>query len=208
MYLSRGALISGDAGHNCYPDSGIVGIGNEDECTKTIWNCVQAKLMELGFGVKDCTPWGMSFNSVGASLSFRVKTANHSASSIHLSIHLNSGGGRGVECWVSEFGGRAEKFANQICNEINKLGYVNRGVKSGNIYLLKYTQMPCVLIKCCFVDSEEDMSRYNPNLIAKAIVKAITGLNSKNTDDSDQNANYSNLLEKYNSENKMDKGIL
>lgn len=182
MYLSQGATISGDAGHNCYPDSGAVGIRVEDNCTSAVWKLVQAKLKDLGYKTVDCTPWGMKFNTVGESLSYRVKTANASNSSLHLCIHFNAGGGRGVECWISDFGGRAEKFGNQICNEVASLGYYNRGVKVGNLYVPKYTKMTCVLIECCFVDSSEDMNRYNVDALANAIVKGVTGLTSSAND--------------------------
>ncbi|GIM27439.1 bacteriophage endolysin (N-acetylmuramoyl-L-alanine amidase) [Clostridium polyendosporum] len=186
MYLPKGALISGDAGHNCYPDSGAVGIRVEDNCTKAVWNLVQVKLRDLGYYVKDCTPWNMSFNSVGASLAYRVKKANESSSSLHLCIHFNAGGGKGVECWISDFGGRSEKFASNICEEFSKLGYYNRGIKSGNLYVANYTNMPCVIIECCFVDSRIDMDLYNSEDIANAIVKAVTGEQSfvKNVDTS------------------------
>ncbi|GKU25729.1 hypothetical protein CFOLD11_25550 [Clostridium folliculivorans] len=175
MRIAKGSTISGDAGHNCYPDVGAKGIRLEDSCTKAVWNLIMKNLQELGYRTKDCTPWQKSFNSAGASKGYRVRLANESNSSLHLSIHFNEGGGRGVECWVSELGGRSEKFAYKICEEISKLGYVNRGVKNSNLYVTKYTNMPCVLIECCYIDSEEDMERYDPYTIAKAIVKAIAG---------------------------------
>lgn len=190
MYLPKGSLISGDAGHNCYPDNGVIGIRVEDNCTKVVWNLVQVKLKDLGYYVKDCTPWNMSFNSVGASLAYRVKQANESKSSLHLCIHFNSGGGKGVECWISNFGGRAEKFATKICEEISKLGYYNRGIKSGNLYVNNYTKMPSVIIECCFVDSRIDMDKYNPEDIANAIVKAVTGEQSS-ANNVDTSSNFS-----------------
>lgn len=176
MYLPKGAIISGDAGHNCIPDTGVISLKSEDQCTKEIWTLVQKKLTELGFLAKDCTPWNDEFPTVGNSLSYRVKQANSISSALHLSIHFNSGGGRGVECWVSESGGRSEKFATKICESIAKLGYFNRGVKVGNLYIPKYTNMPCVLVECAFIDSKEDMIRYNAEALANAIVEAVISL--------------------------------
>ncbi|GKX66217.1 N-acetylmuramoyl-L-alanine amidase [Inconstantimicrobium mannanitabidum] len=174
MYLDKSLLISGDAGHNCYPDSGAVGIRVEDTCTKEIWLSVQAKLISLGYKVKDTTPYNQRFNSVSGSLGYRVNLANASGSQFHLCVHLNIGGGKGVEAWISATGGRAEELANQLCNSIAGLGYTNRGVKVGNLYVPKYTNMPCVLIEVCFLDSQEDMNRYNVDSISNAIVKALT----------------------------------
>jgi N-acetylmuramoyl-L-alanine amidase len=175
MRIAKGSTISGDAGHNCYPDIGAKGIRSEDSCTKAVWKLVINKLESVGYETVDCTPWDKTLNSAGASKGYRVKLANGSNSSLHLSIHFNEGGGRGVECWVSKLGGRSEKFAYQICTEISKLGFVNRGVKHSNIYVTEYTKMPSVLIECCFIDSKEDMDNYDPDKIASAIVMAITG---------------------------------
>ncbi|SHI65146.1 N-acetylmuramoyl-L-alanine amidase [Clostridium cavendishii DSM 21758] len=192
MYVANGSTISGDAGHNCYPDSGAVGIRVEDNCTRDVWKAIEAKLKDLGYGVVDCTPWGESFNTVGESLSYRVRQANNSDSSLHLCIHFNVGGGKGVECWISDYGGRAEKFASQICDEISNLGYYNRGVKVGNLYVPKYTNMSCVLVECSFLDSSEDMNRYNVNDFANAIIKAITGNSSGATGGGDSSGSGDN----------------
>lgn len=177
MYISKDSIVSCDAGHNIYPDVGSIGYRYEDECTKEVCYELIEKLKLMGYKVKDCTPWGKSFTSVGESLAYRVRLTNESNSSIHLCIHFNSSRGRdrgrGVECWVSELGGRAENFAKQICSEISKLGYYNRGVKYGELYILKYTKMPSVLIECAFVDSKNDMERYNAEQIAEAIIRAI-----------------------------------
>ena len=178
MNLKNGSLVSGDAGHNCYPDTGASGYKVEDNLTKEVWNLVQAKLRNLGYSTKDCTPWGTRFRSVNESLTYRVNQANNSSASLHLCIHFNAGGGNGVECWISGTGGQSEGFAKDICTEISKLGYFNRGVKVGNLYVPRATKMSCVLIECAFVDSKSDMDRYNGDALANAIVKAITGSSS------------------------------
>ena len=178
MDLKKGSLVSGDAGHNCYPDTGASGYKVEDNLTKEVWNLVQAKLKNLGYAIKDCTPWGKRFGSVNESLSYRVSQANSSNSALHLCIHFNAGGGNGVECWISGTGGQSEGFAKDICTEISKLGYFNRGVKVGNLYIPKATKMACVLIECAFVDSKSDMNKYNGEALANAIVKAISGSSS------------------------------
>lgn len=175
MYLNKGALISGDAGHNCIPDVGAKGIRQEEKCNKEIWNLVRHKLNILGYLIEDCTPWNEKFDHKGASLNFRVKKANESKSLLHLSIHFNEINIRGVECWVLNNNGKAAKLAKQICAEIATLGYYNRGVKVGINYILEYTDMPSIIIKCASINNKEDMDRYDANKIAAAIVKGITG---------------------------------
>lgn len=175
MFLEKGSLITLDAGHNCWPDTGASGIKQEDNLTKEVVSLLIPKFQSLGYKTKDCTPYGVRFNSVNGSLAYRVQQANISGSSLHLCIHFNCGGGKGTESWISGPGGKSEQFATQITNEIAKLGYTNRGVKSGNLYVPKYTNMPCVLVEGAFVDSSEDMNRYNADAIANAIVKGVIG---------------------------------
>ena len=174
MFLNIGDLISGDAGHNCSPDIGANGYKVEDNLTKEVWLLIKEKLNSKGYLTKDCTPWNVKLNSVNESLSFRVKEANNSGAKLHLCIHFNAGGGTGVECFISGTKDIEKEVATNICNKISNLGYANRGVKTANLYVPKYTSMPCVLVECSFVDSKQDMDKYNANDIAEAIVAAIT----------------------------------
>lgn len=185
--------ISGDAGHNCYPDTGSNGYKREDNLTKEVWTLVQSKLKAIGVQTVDCTPYNMTFSSVNQSLAYRVNKANGSNSDLHLCIHFNAGGGNGVECYVVGKGGKAETYAKSICNEIASLGFTNRGVKVANFYVPRYTNMSCVLIECAFVDSKGDMDRYNGDKMASAIVKAVTGQDvSGNNNSSNNNTNNDN----------------
>lgn len=167
--------ISGDAGHNCSPDSGAVGYKVEDKLTKEVLAVISSELKKLNVEFVDCTPYNARYSLVRESLSYRVNKANKSNSDLHLCIHFNAGGGYGTESWVVSEGGKAEGYAIKITNEISKLGYKNRGVKTGNLYVIKNTTMPAVLVECSFVDSKEDMNRYNAKDLGKAIVKAVVG---------------------------------
>ena len=182
--------ISGDAGHNCYPDTGSTGYKKEDNLTKEVWTLVQSKLKAIGVQTVDCTPYNMTFSSVNQSLAYRVNKANTSNSDLHLCIHFNAGGGNGVECYVVGTGGKAETYAKGICKEVASLGFTNRGVKVANFYVPRYTNMSCVLIECAFVDSKADMDRYNGEKMANAIVKAVTGQDVSVGDNSSNNNNH------------------
>jgi N-acetylmuramoyl-L-alanine amidase len=166
--------FSGDAGHNAYPDTGANAIKFEDNLAKEIWVLVQQKLKILNLIVTDCTPYGRTFNSVSESLAYRCSIANSSGSQFHICIHFNCGGGHGVEVYAISAAGK--EVAKRICNAIAELGYINRGVKDGSaLYVLKNTSMPSILIECAFVDSQDDMNRYNADAMANAIVTGITG---------------------------------
>ena len=46
--------------------------------------------------------------------------------------------------------------------------------KRKDLYVLKHTKAPAILIECCFCDSEIDAGLYNCETMANAIVKAGT----------------------------------
>lgn len=178
MFLPKGSIISVDAGHNCTPDGGAVGIRLEDDLTKEVVGILISKLSSKGYNVVDCTPYGKVFNSVTESLAYRVNKANAVNSSVHLCIHFNkfNGTARGSEAWIdSAAGNEAGSYATQILSQLSKMGFVNRGVKVGDLYVPKYTKMPCVLVEVCFIDNQDDMNLYNANSIADAIIKGVTG---------------------------------
>ena len=101
-----------------------------------------------------------------------VKIANNSKCDLFVSIHLNAGGGQG--CEVYTWNGEKTKIATKTCEELNKLGFKNRGVKNGNhLYVIKKTSSPAILVECCFADNPSDKKIYNYQKVAKAIYNAI-----------------------------------
>jgi N-acetylmuramoyl-L-alanine amidase len=101
-----------------------------------------------------------------------VNLSNNKGADLFISIHLNAGGGEGVECYT--WRGEKTKTATTICNNISALGFKNRGVKDGSsLYVIKHTKAPAVLVECCFVDNKKDTEIYNAYKIAEAIYKAI-----------------------------------
>ena len=163
-----------DSGHNCPPDTGARGIKVEDNLTLDVGNRVIAKLRALGNEVVVCKP--SSASTVRDSLSKRCSTANASRVDIFVSIHFNAFNrqANGTEVFATSDTGR--KIAKPVLDEIVKLGFFNRGVKSGShLFVLKNTDMPAILIEGCFVDSQKDMNLYNPEAMANAIVKGLTG---------------------------------
>jgi N-acetylmuramoyl-L-alanine amidase len=101
-----------------------------------------------------------------------VNLSNNKGADLFISIHLNAGGGEGVECYT--WRGEKTKTAATICNNISALGFKNRGVKDGSsLYVIKHTKAPAVLVECCFVDNKKDTEIYNAYKIAEAIYKAI-----------------------------------
>lgn len=89
-----------------------------------------------------------------------------------LSIHLNAGGGNGVETYT--WRGARHSRAVKVCDEIHALGFKNRGVKDGSeLYVIKNTKCQAILIECCFTDGDMDVELYDCDRIAKAIYQAV-----------------------------------
>ncbi|WP_414544770.1 N-acetylmuramoyl-L-alanine amidase [Nostoc sp. CCY0012] len=163
-----------DIGHNSPPDTGAVGIKIEDRLTLDVGNRVMSKLRALGHEVIPCRP--ARSTSVTNSLLQRVNTANTNRVEVFVSIHFNAFNGQanGAEVFAASDNGR--RIAQPVLNEIVRLGFFNRGVKSGShLYVLRNTNMPAILVECCFVDSPRDMNIYEPEATANAIVKGLTG---------------------------------
>lgn len=171
--------INLDMGHTLRGgDTGAEGNGyKEQECTREIGYKVKAKLEALGHSVCVCSI--DSASSLNESLAARVNRANSNGGDIYVSIHLNAGGGHGTEVYTYQ--GRELSVARNVLNNICSLGYTNRGLKGASLYVVNHTNMPAMLIECCFIDSNEDMNRYNAEDIANAIVKGLVGETSAAT---------------------------
>lgn len=172
------------AGHN--PDGkiacGSVGLIKESTEARKVKKLVIKYLKAQGHTVYDCTvDNGTSASDV---LKKIVAKCNAHKVDLDVSIHFNSGAkdkagnGKttGVEVLVENKSSKANDEAVDICKSIASLGFKNRGVKyRSELYVLRKTTAPALLIECCFVDDKDDTKLYDADKIAKAIVKGITG---------------------------------
>ncbi len=163
-----------DIGHNCPPDNGAEGIKSENKLTMEVGNKVIAKLENLGHTVIACKP--NSARTVNQSLGSRCEKANSNRVDIFVSIHFNAFNGQANGTEVFAISDAGKKVAQKVLDEIVKLGFFNRGVKSGShLYVLRRTNMPGILIECCFIDSAKDIQLYDGETMANAIVAGLTG---------------------------------
>lgn len=176
--------INVHAGHN--PDGkvacGAVGIIQESTEARKVKNEVIRLLTALGHAVYDCTvDNGTSSTNVLTNI---VKKCKAHDVDLDVSIHFNAGAGdlagngksTGVEAYVYSGTSKAKAYAEKVCAAIASLGFRNRGVKvNSKLYVLRKTKAPAMLIECCFVDDKDDVTLYDYQSMAEAIVFGITG---------------------------------
>ena len=149
---------------------------------RRVKDLVIAKLQALGHTVYDCTDDAGASQS--ANLANIVRRCNANAVDLDVSIHFNAGardtGGNGkttgTEVLVYSKTTAAAPYATAICDAIAALGYKSRGVKERpDLYVLRHTKAPALLVECCFVDDADDVALYDADKMAAAIVQGITG---------------------------------
>lgn len=108
-----------------------------------------------------------------------TELANQWGADIFVSIHCNAANtaarGTEVECYGA---GEGEKLAQCIQSQIvDSLGTVDRGVKyRPDLLVLKYTDMPAVLVETAFIDNDEDAALLTEKTdeFARAIARGVT----------------------------------
>lgn len=176
--------INVHAGHN--PDGkkgcGAVGLIKESTENRKVAQRVIELLKADGHTVYDCTvDDGTNASDV---LSKIVKKCNAHDVDLDVSIHFNAGVNdkngngytTGTECYIYSETSKSQDEAVRICNNIAALGFKNRGIKvRTDLYVLRKTKAPAVLIECCFVDDADDVKLYNTEKMAIAIASGIVG---------------------------------
>ena len=178
-----------DCGHTLSgADTGAMGCGKlEQNLTREVGMKVIAKLQALGHTVVNCTVDYAS--SMSESLSTRVNKANNAGGDLYICIHFNASNGQGHGTEVFTHNGKELTQARNVLNNIVALGYTNRGIKSANLYVINHTNMNAMLIECCFIDNASDMSKYNAENFANAIVKGLVGTTTTTTKPTTTNTN-------------------
>ncbi|MBC2398027.1 N-acetylmuramoyl-L-alanine amidase [Clostridium tetanomorphum] len=167
--------IAVDFGHGTGQDRGAEGYRNEESTVREFGTLVIEGLKKLGHIVYNVTPAQKGLSLI-QSLAYRVNMANYYKADLFVSLHLNAFNGEANGCEVEYISSSGKTYANRICNQICKLGYKNRGAKyRSDLYVLKYTSMPSILIESFFCDNKSDCEIYNKYNVAAAIIKGITG---------------------------------
>lgn len=112
------------------------------------------------------------------SLADRVRLANQIKAEIFISIHCNSAPtpeAGGIETLYYPGSRRGRKLAGKIQAElINNLKVKDRGIKArSDLFVLKYTSMPAVLIECGFISNPAERELLNDDNYSGMVAKAI-----------------------------------
>lgn len=110
----------------------------------------------------------------------RVAIANEGGADFFLSLHVNAGGGTGFESYVATRAfERTLRYREIIHREIVAflVGYhvPDRGMKTRDLYVLKKTRMPAVLLECLFLDNPGDRALLLDRSFLGGLAKAIAG---------------------------------
>ena len=104
--------------------------------------------------------------------------AHKNLADLFISVHCNTGGGKGAETYCFSTGGYAERLAKIVQKNMKEqVGMYDRGVKTANFYVIKNTLMPAILIETGFIDNDSDAwvltSAEGQEKIAAAVAAAV-----------------------------------
>lgn len=107
-----------------------------------------------------------------------------SSKQLNASFHLNAGGGTGVE--VLHYGDSTKVVAARVSAAIAKaLGIKDRGAKQRqDLYFLRKTKSPAILVEACFIDNAEDMAKFTKKYRAAMDAVAAVLAGASGTSDS------------------------
>jgi N-acetylmuramoyl-L-alanine amidase len=168
------SMITVNAGHSVKAP-GASGHGyREHEVARIFKDKLITALKSVCQPVCDTTSDAGDKNAVLAEQVRKCNAVNKSGR-LDVSIHLNAGGGTGSEVLYYSEHDLAAKVSAAICDVT---GFRNRGAKERKeLYFLRNTNAPAILIELCFIDNAEDMKVLMAKMddIVAAVVKALTG---------------------------------
>lgn len=162
-----------DMGHTLTPGNyGAIGIKNESDETRNVGYLVIKYLECMGHNVVNVTLDDAT--SQQDSLIERIRRANEEPLDIFASIHFNAFDGKKNGSEIYTYGARVLPEAERVLNNLTQLGFNNNGILDGsNLYLVRRSYAPAMLIEVAYIDNEGDMEIYEPDLVAKAIASGI-----------------------------------
>lgn len=174
----------------------FLGIGHGGTDTGAIANGFKEKDLNLSIGIacRDVLERHgvnvlMSRNrDENDALSDVIRECNVFNPELAVDIHNNAGGADGAEVFHTIGGGVGKTLAQNVNNEIVKIGQNSRGVKTrvnkngGDYYgFIRQTKAPAIIVECAFMDNKNDIAIIDTEAerkrmgaaIAKGILKTL-----------------------------------
>lgn len=166
-------LIGVSFGHNDRFNVGAMGIFFEDKINKEVGEKLIDKINKGG-KCKAIRLYKDNVISYEDSIYYRPNMANQLGCDIAIDIHHNSFSTSNANgCEALGTGTNSELLANLILNEVQKLGYYNRGFKYNNYAFNSISVMPSIIYEGFFITNKDDCNKYNPDKESNAIMQGI-----------------------------------
>jgi N-acetylmuramoyl-L-alanine amidase len=167
-------LVTSHAGHTI--GGGARGCGYEESAVARQFNeLLINEFKKVGQSVVDTTDNLGRTQSQNLANLVRNCNSHPKSGRLDISLHLNAGGGTGVEVLYYD----QKELATQVSAAIAKTcSFKDRGAKQRkDLAILKGTNAPAILIELCFIDNVSDMRSLMSKMqeVARAIVEVITG---------------------------------
>lgn len=145
-----------DAGHGGRDSGAVFGDRVEKDDNLEMTLAVGKLLEEMGYDVVYTRQEDIYQSPIQ-----KARTANELGGDLFVSIHRNSSATpnqyQGVETLIYSEGGFPQEVAENINEELEKVGYINLGIEERpRLVVLNSTQMPAVLVEVGFINSEAD----------------------------------------------------
>lgn len=151
-------------------DPGAVGQTGikEADVVLDIGKCLKEKLQAAG-----CTTLLVQ----DGDLSDVVSKSNSWSASYFVSIHCNSVAdptAKGIETYCYKFGGAGEQLARAVQKElIAATGLTDRGVKEGNLHVIRETKCPAILVEVGFISNPKEEGLLKNESFKEKVAQAI-----------------------------------
>jgi N-acetylmuramoyl-L-alanine amidase len=163
-----------DYGHGGDDPGATYNSRKESDDVLSLGKAVAAEIRRHGVTVDETRT-----NDATVSLEERSDFENRNSYDYFISFHRNAYEPeqvKGVETYTYlNSGAETRELAESIQASLVVLGFIDRGVKEANFYVLRETKAPAVLVEVGFIDNSEDNNRFESkiNNIIKALSKAI-----------------------------------
>lgn len=108
------------------------------------------------------------------SLAQRTNMANSWKADYFFSVHINSGGGTGMESYIynGNVSNETKRFQNVVHSHLlSKVNVRDRGKKRANFHVVRESKMPAMLFEYMFIDNRSDSQKLKSNAFLNQLGK-------------------------------------